>query len=154
MKKLIAILVPILVCFAVGLTASCLQTDSIHNWYPHLNKPTLTPQNSVFPIVWSIIYLCMGISIGLVFLTQSLKKRSLVILFAIQLFLNFAWSILFFYFRNPLLGLIDIILLDVFVVSYAIKSYPVKKISSYLFIPYIVWIFFATYLNAYILIYN
>lgn len=149
-----SILLPVLICFAIGLTASYLQHDAIQSWYPFLNKPALTPPNIVFPIAWSIIYLCMGISIGIIYLSHSRQRRALIRLFCIQLVFNFAWSFLFFYLENPLLGLIDILLLDVFVTLYAIRSYPEKKISSILFWPYIVWIYFATYLNGYILLNN
>lgn len=154
MRKAAAIIIPILICFFVGLTASYFQADAIKTWYPSLNKPDLTPPNIVFPIAWSIIYLCMGVSIGLIYLSNSLMKKGLIKLFCIQLFFNFAWSILFFYLQDPLLGLIDILALDICVTIYAVRSYPVRKVSSYLFLPYIIWIYFATYLNGYILLYN
>ena len=108
----------------------------------------------VFPIAWSILYLCMGISIGLILLTNSRRKSTLIGLFVVQLVLNFLWSFLFFYMRNPFWGLIDIILLDILLIIYAVKSYPVKKWSSILFMPYILWVLFATYLNAYIFLHN
>ncbi|MBC5633854.1 TspO/MBR family protein [Parabacteroides hominis] len=154
MRKVVAIIIPVLICFFIGLTASYFQDEAIKMWYPLLSKPKLTPPNVVFPIAWSIIYLCMGISIGIIFLSNSIKKKELIKLFGIQLIFNFTWSILFFYLRNPLLGLIDILILDICVTMYAIKSYPVKKVSSFLFIPYIIWIYFATYLNGYILLNN
>ncbi len=154
MKKTMSILIPIVICTLVGFAANYFQRDAIEIWYPFLNKPSLTPPNFVFPIVWSIIYLCMGISIGLIYLSDSKKKLGLIELFCIQLTLNFAWSIFFFYLQNPLLGLIDIILLDICVTVYAIKSYPERKVSSILFWPYLIWIYFATYLNGYILLYN
>lgn len=154
MRKAVAIIIPVLICFFVGLTASYFQADAIKSWYPYLNKPELTPPNIVFPIAWSIIYLCMGISIGIIFLSDSIKKQELIKLFSIQLIFNFTWSILFFYWRNPLLGFIDILILDICVSLYAIRSYSVKKVSSLLFIPYIVWIYFATYLNGCILLNN
>lgn len=154
MKKVTLVIVPVIICFLIGFTASYFQKDAIETWYPYLDKPDLTPPNIVFPIAWSIIYLCMGISIGLILISNALKKKELTSLFIIQLLLNFAWSILFFYFQNPLLGLIDILLLDICVTVYAIRSYPVKKVSSILFWPYIIWIYFATYLNGYIFINN
>lgn len=153
-KKAVAIIISVLVCFLVGLTASYFQEDAIKNWYPFLNKPEMTPPNFVFPIAWSILYLCMGISIGLVVLSDKKEKYSLITLFIVQLFLNFAWSILFFYFQNPLLGLIDILLLDMIVTIYVLKSYPLHRVSSLLFLPYVLWIYFATYLNGYILLNN
>ena len=154
MRKFLNILLPVIICFLVGFTASYFQSESIQTWYPTLNKPEITPPNIAFPIAWSIIYLCMGISIGLILNSKEENKKNLIVLFVVQLFLNFTWSISFFYLQNPLLGFINIILLDLAVLYYAFKCYPAQKVSGILFIPYILWLFLATYLNAYILIYN
>ncbi|MDR1503186.1 MAG: tryptophan-rich sensory protein [Prevotella sp.] len=154
MRKFLYILLPVIICFLVGFTASYFQSESIQTWYPTLNKPEITPPNIAFPIAWSIIYLCMGISIGLILNLKERNKKTLIILFAVQLLLNFTWSISFFYLQNPLLGFINIILLDLAVLYYAFKCYPTQKVSGILFIPYILWLSLATYLNAYILIYN
>lgn len=154
MRKFLNILIPVIICFLVGFTASYFQSESIQTWYPTLNKPKITPPNIAFPIAWSIIYLCMGISISLILNSKEKNKKFLISLFAVQLFLNFTWSISFFYLQNPFLGFINIILLDLAVLYYALKCYPVQKASGILFIPYILWLFLATYLNAYILIYN
>lgn len=154
MKKVLNIITPVLICFLVGFTASYFQSDSISTWYPQLNKPFLTPPNIIFPIAWSIIYLLIGISIGLILNSNSKEKKALTTVFAIQLFFNFTWSILFFYMQNPLLGFINIIVLDILVIYYIAKSKPVYKISAYLFVPYLLWILFATYLNGYVLLYN
>ncbi|WP_293713215.1 TspO/MBR family protein [uncultured Parabacteroides sp.] len=154
MRKVLSIIIPILVCFLVGFTASYFQADAIKNWYPTLIKPALTPPNIVFPIAWSILYLCMGISIGLIINSAIEQKRFFVKAFIMQLFFNFTWSIGFFYFQNPLIGFINILLLDIFVINYTLKSYFVSKASSILFIPYVAWLLFATYLNGYILMYN
>lgn len=154
MRKFLYILLPVIICFLVGFTASYFQSESIQTWYPTLNKPAITPPNIAFPIAWSIIYLCMGISIGLILNSKEQNKKFLTSLFAVQLFLNFTWSISFFHLQNPFLGFINIILLDLAVLYYALKCYPTQKVSGILFIPYILWLSLATYLNAYILIYN
>lgn len=154
MRKVLSFVIPVAVCFLVGLTASYFQSDAIKNWYPTLIKPALTPPNIVFPIAWSIIYLCMGISIGLIINSMTAPKRYFIRAFVFQLFFNFTWSIGFFYLENPLIGFINILLLDIFVINYTLKSYPVNKASSILFFPYVVWLLFATYLNGYILLYN
>lgn len=154
MKKVLNIITPVLICFLVGFTASYFQSDSISTWYPQLNKPFLTPPNIIFPIAWSIIYLLIGISIGLILNSNSKEKKTLTTVFAIQLFFNFTWSILFFYMQNPLLGFINIIVLDILVIYYIAKSKSVNKISACLFVPYLLWILFATYLNGYVLLYN
>ena len=151
MNKIIPVLVAVIICFSVGVMASYFQVDAIQTWYPFLNKPSLTP-NFIFPIVWSILYFCMGISIGLIWNTKHRKRKILRWLFSFQLLLNFTWSIYFFYFQNPFLGFIDILLLDIFVIYYMMKSYSIKKMSSLLFIPYILWLLLATYLNGYIML--
>ena len=154
MKKFLAYFIPVLLCFGVGISASLAQADSIVNWYPFLNKPALTPPNFVFPVAWSILYICMGISIGHIILLHTPAKWSFIKIFIIQLLLNFTWSIVFFFLQNPLLGFINIIALLFFIVFYEVRTYPVSKLSSLLFIPYILWVAFASYLNFYILIYN
>lgn len=156
MKKILQIIIPVFICLLGSFIISRLQLDSIANWYPTLDKSSLTPPAIVFPIVWGVLYVFMGISIGVVLNTNASvsKKRFLVGLFSLQLFLNFAWCILFFCYQNPLFGLIDILLLEVVILFYAVKSYSVSKISSWLFIPYIIWIMLATYLNFYILLHN
>lgn len=154
MKAIITIPIGVILSFAVGLTASYLQSESLSQWYPLLNKPSLTPPNIVFPIVWSILYLLMGISAGLVAATPHAHRGAVITIFAVQLLLNFMWCILFFTMRNPLLGLIDIVLLDVMVLVYIIYSYSINHIASYLFIPYLLWLGIATYLNSYILMHN
>ncbi|MBB4037032.1 tryptophan-rich sensory protein [Dysgonomonas hofstadii] len=154
MKKAANIIVPVLICFAVGYTAQYFQSDAIGSWYPALNKPRLIPPNIVFPIVWGILYLCMGISIGLILNAKSDRKTYFIRLFALQLLLNFTWSISFFYLQNPLAGMINILLLDAVVFFYIYKSFDTFTSSSILFIPYLMWICFASYLNIYILVNN
>ncbi|MCC8089314.1 MAG: tryptophan-rich sensory protein [Rikenellaceae bacterium] len=154
MKKIIYILIAVLVCFSAGYAASLFQEDSLREWYPYLNKPSILPPNFVFPIAWSIIYILMGISAGLIMDSSDSRRKNILLIFAVQFVLNFSWSLMFFYFRSPVAGLIDIFLLDMFVIYYIFKSYPVNKISSYLFIPYFLWLLFATYLNSYILLNN
>ena len=154
MKKILAFAVPILVCLLLGYLAGLIQADSIREWYPTLRKPPLTPPNIVFPIAWGILYLCMGISAGLIYLSNAPQRDFLIRLFCVQLFSNFIWSYLFFYLRNPLLGMIDILTLDIFVIYYLIKSYPVSKTASVLFAPYALWVLFATYLTGYIMLTN
>ena len=93
MNKIIPVLVAVIICFSVGVMASYFQVDAIQTWYPFLNKPSLTPPNFIFPIVWSILYFCMGISIGLIWNTKHRKRKILRWLFSFQLLLNFTWSI-------------------------------------------------------------
>lgn len=151
MKKFLSYFVPVVVCLAVGGLASYIQSGSIHEWYPALERSPLTPPNIVFPIAWSVIYLLVGLSLGHLL---SRGDRSLVALWMLQLFVNFMWCVLFFAFRNPMLGLLDILLLDVLVCAYIVYAYGRSRIAAWLFVPYMLWLMFATYLNGYILVHN
>ncbi len=154
MKLFFTIVLSSVVCLLIGYVGSWVQAESLYSWYPTLVKPLSTPPNIVFPIMWSILYVFMGISVALIIHSKQHKSLVCINIFAVQLILNFIWSLLFFYLMNPLLGLIDIIILDIVVIIYIKKSYSVNLISSLLFIPYILWLLFATYLNGYIWIYN
>lgn len=82
MKRIIPILIAILICFGVGCTASYFQSESILNWYPALEKPSCTPPDIAFPIAWSFIYLCMGMSIGLIWHIWTIRRQMIIRLFA------------------------------------------------------------------------
>ena len=140
MKKIWAYILPTALCFVLGGLAGWLQQDAIEEWYPL--------------IAWSIIYLCMGISGGLVLTSEAPARKSAVRLWFLQLGCNFLWSILFFVCRSPLLGMADIVVLDVLVILYLVRSANVRAAAAWLFVPYLCWILFATYLNAYILVAN
>lgn len=154
MTKYLFIIPSVIVCFLVAFVASQLQADALQTWYPTLLKSELTPPNFVFPIVWSLLYLFMGISFGLIMVFDSPNKRWLVWLFCIQLLFNFLWSILFFSCQQPWLGFVDIVLLDILVIWYAVSSWCHAKWCSILVWPYVVWIIFASYLNFYVALYN
>ena len=154
MKRLFYIFIAIIICFGVGYTARLFQVDSISTWYPMLNISILTPPNKIFTIAWSIIYICSGISIGLIWNKQTILDTGLGWIFILQLIFNFAWSFLFFYLQDPLSGLIDIMLLDLSVVFYFIICYRINRFAAWLFVPYIFWLILATYLNIYIVINN
>lgn len=154
MKKSIIVLISVLVCLFVGYTASLFQAGSIDLWYRTLTVSEITPPDAVFPIVWSALYVLMGVSAGLVIAAKNSKRLSAVVLFVVQLGLNFFWSYSFFYLQNPVAGLVNIALLDLFAVMYAFRSYRVNKTASWLVAPYIIWLVLATYLNGFIVAYN
>lgn len=154
MKKILSYILPIAIGFSLGFIASQLQADAIENWYPYLNKPALTPPNSVFPIAWGIIYLLSGISVGMVWNKPSPRRNTILFIWGLQQLFNFSWSILFFTFENPLLGFLNIIILDILVLRYILCTRSTYRTASILFLPYIAWLLFATYLNTYILLYN
>jgi benzodiazapine receptor len=113
------------------------------------NKPSFNPPNWIFGPVWTTLYVLMGIAFWLVWKSNaefSIKKRAMTF-FIIQLVLNFFWSILFFSFHQLGLALVEIILLWTFIVFSIISFFPISKTASYLLVPYVLWVSFASVLN-------
>ena len=151
MRKFLYYFIPIILCFAVGLLGSYIQGSALEEWYPYLVKSPLTPPAIVFPIAWSILYILIGLSLGVMI---SRGDMGLVKLWILQLLLNFLWSVLFFGMRSPLLGFITILLLDIVVFAYIISTLGRRNLAMWLFLPYLLWLLFATYLNGYIYLNN
>ncbi len=145
------ILLPVL----VGLTASIATQSSVDTWYMTLEKPFFNPPNWLFAPVWTTLYVLMGISAYLIHtLKPSVMRKLAMDVFYFQLFLNFLWSWLFFWFQSPLLGLICIIFLLVVIIVMIRRFYSLNKVAGLLQIPYLLWILFATSLNTAILYLN
>jgi len=133
------------IALIVGGLASSNTADDI--WYQELVKSSLNPPGYVFGIVWPILYLMMSIS---AFRTFHETKN----LFLIQLLFNALWSWLFFAFQMPLIALLNIWLLIYLNIKLNLKMFYKDKLSGFLFIPYVLWLFFASYLNLFIVINN
>ena len=133
------------IALIVGGLASSNTADDI--WYQELVKSSLNPPGYVFGIVWPILYLMMSIS---AFRTFHETKN----LFLIQLLFNALWSWLFFAFQMPLIALMNIWLLIYLNIKLNLKMFYQDKLSGLLFIPYVIWLFFASYLNLFIVINN
>ena len=151
MKKFLSYAIPVVITFAIGMLGGYLQGDALIEWYPMLEKSPLTPPAIVFPIAWSILYLLMGISLGTMLVRGDL---GLVKLWLLQLLLNFLWSVCFFALRSPFLGLVVIMALDVTVFAYIVYAAERRVVTALLFVPYMMWLIFATYLNGWIYINN
>ena len=136
----ISILIPVIIGAVVGLIIS----PSMN--YEELVKPFLAPPGIVFPIVWTILYIIMGISYGML-KTKDLTDKETDLIYYTQLVVNALWSIIFFTFKLRFLALIWILLLAVLVVIMIIKFIKKDKVSGFLQIPYLLWVLFATYLN-------
>jgi translocator protein len=140
----------VIACELVGILSTPFTIAAIPSWYVFLEKPFFSPPNWLFGPVWTLLYFLMGVSIYLIWKQglQKAKVKQAVILFVIQLALNFAWSFLFFGLRSPVLGLIDILVLLVFIVATMKNFYHLSKTAFYLLVPYLLWVSFATLLNA------
>ena len=147
----------VLVCLITGGLGSIFTKTGTGTWYAdELIKPDLTPPGFVFGIVWTCLYILMGISLYLL-LARDLKSKEVrmaVLFFFIQLALNFSWSYLFFGLENPFAGFLCIILLWIFILLTIVSSYRADKNASYFLVPYILWVTFAAFLNWQILVLN
>lgn len=135
-----AILIPVVVGGIVGLIIS----GSID--YSSLKQPPLSPPSTLFPIVWSILYILMGISYGILD-SNLLVDSGINSIYYLQLFVNALWSIFFFVFKWRFFSFLWILLLLALVVIMIVRFYRKNKASGLLQIPYLLWILFATYLN-------
>ncbi|MBU1537714.1 tryptophan-rich sensory protein [Myxococcota bacterium] len=119
------------------------------SWYDSLARPPLTPPSAIFGPVWTVLYVLIAVSIGLYIFSPG--KRSAALVFSIlgaHLVFNFAWTALFFGLKNPGLALVDILLLDGTLVYLIVAFYSVSRLAAALLLPYLLWVCFATYLNA------
>jgi len=135
----------VIIALIVGGLASSNTADDV--WYQSLIKSPLNPPGYVFGIVWPILYLLMSIS---AFRTFNETKN----LFFIQLLFNAMWSWLFFAFQMPFIALLNIWLLIYLNIKLNLKMFNQDKLSGFLFIPYVLWLFFASYLNLFIVLNN
>ncbi len=138
-------------CLAVGYMSSIATRSGTEEWFPTLVKPWFNPPAWIFSPVWSTLYVMMGIAAGLVWDQIDVKRelvRKALLFFAIQLALNALWSILFFGLRNPLLALIEIVILWLMIYETYVQFGKINRFSGYLFIPYLLWVTFATILNG------
>lgn len=144
----------ILICVGMGFLGSLATTPSINTWYVTLNKPVFNPPNWLFAPVWTILFICMGISLYLVWQSKIKNKSLSLTYFYIQLILNLLWSFIFFTLHNPLFAFIEIIILWIFILLTIIGFYRISKPASLLLWPYLLWVTFASILNFSIYILN
>jgi len=151
MNKITRILTVVVTCLCIGYFSGIITRESIEVWYPTLVKPSFNPPNWIFAPVWSTLYVMMGIAAGLVWNrmeSDRINARKGLQFFAIQLLLNFLWSYLFFGLHNPLLALVELIVLWLMIFETYVVFKKVDKIAGMLLLPYLAWVSFAGILNA------
>ncbi len=151
MQRIIRIILVVATCLVVGYLSGKVTQESITTWYPTLVKPAFNPPNWLFAPVWTILYIMMGVAGGLIWNyveTDRENVKKAFLFFIIQLGLNALWSYLFFGLHNPLLALIEIILLWLMIFETYSQFKKIDKIAGMLLIPYLAWVAFATVLNA------
>lgn len=156
MKNSLKLIISVVGCESAGILGSVFTISSIPSWYVPLNKPFFAPPNWIFGPVWTILYLLMGVSFYLIW-KQGLEKKKIAAAskyFLLQLALNSIWSPIFFGLKSPLFALVVILMMWLSIVLTMKKFYTISKQAFYLLLPYLLWVSFATLLNAAIVILN
>ena len=153
--KLKPLLINLFIPLAVGGLSALLTMNSMES-FEKINQPPLSPPGWLFPVVWTILYILMGISAYLVTTGSATdkQKRNAFIVYGIQLFFNFLWSIIFFNREDYLFAFVWLVILWVLIIANIVLFYRISKPAGYLMIPYIVWVTFAGYLNFAIYLLN
>ena len=149
MNNIFKLVTAIVVSELAGIIGSIFTISAIPNWYTALTKPTLNPPSWIFGPVWTTLYALMGTAAFLVWkkgLDRSDVRKALFV-FGLQLLLNATWSIVFFGLQSPAWALVNIVALWLSIVWTMILFYKISKISTWLLVPYILWVSFAMYLN-------
>lgn len=148
-KKQAVIFIPLVLGAIIGLV-----NRNGFDSFETIEKPSFAPSAIIFPIVWTVLYLLMGISSYIILKSSDEKKRGAAVIFYIQLAVNLVWPILFFSLNEYFFSFIWLILLIILELVMLISFYSVNKTSAYLQIPYLLWSIFAAVLNYQIYILN
>jgi translocator protein len=148
-SQIYKLILSLILTLGTGAVAGIFTGQSVSGWYATLNQPSFNPPNWVFGPVWSTLYFLMGISLYLVWKQKpSAERNHAILIFIVQLVLNFLWSFLFFYFHMIGAALIDIILLWVTILTMIVLFFKIRPVAAYLNIPYLLWVSFASVLNT------
>lgn len=147
-RLFINILIPV----GLGFIVSLITNPS--GSYKDMIQPSFAPPGILFPIVWTILYILMGISSYIIEKSNDSNYKDALSIYYAQLVVNLTWSFIFFMFKSYLLAFIWIILLIVLVIKMIKSFYSISKLGSYLQIPYLLWIIFAAILNFSIYLLN
>jgi len=139
----------LIICFAlvfgIGFFGSFFNTSS--DWYDSV-KPSITPPSFVFPIVWNILFFMIALSLYFVWIGSRKKQRwKIGVIFGLNLFFNFLWSLLFFGLQKPVWAFFDLIFIWLTIWGMIFITWKIDRKSSLLLIPYLVWVSFAVVLN-------
>lgn len=149
-NKIKPYVISILIALGVGALSGFLSRNGMEAYQLSATKPPLSPPDIVFPIVWSILYILMGISAALVFVNRDTDIESAydgLKAYGLQLVMNFFWSLIFFNMAAYLFAFIWLLIMEIVIIYMILKFRKVSPLAAYLQIPYALWCVFALYLN-------
>ncbi|AIS31676.1 TspO/MBR family protein [Methanobacterium formicicum] len=156
LREVPRLIASILIVFFSGAVGSLATFPEITTWYAALAKPAWTPPNEWFGPIWTTLYILIGIALFLVW-RQGWDRRDVrfaIGIFAVQLVLNILWSLVFFGLHSILGGFIIIFLLWIAILANMVAFYVLSKPAGLLFVPYIIWVSIASYLNYSVMLLN
>jgi benzodiazapine receptor len=148
-RDLLGLIALVVLCLTVSGVGGAITATSVDIWYQALEKPPFNPPDWVFAPVWTALYILMGVATWRVWRLRSFENtRKALSIFAVQLGLNLAWSFLFFGLQRIDLALVEIFILLVAITVNTIIFWRVDRLAGLMFVPYVVWVTYATVLNA------
>lgn len=147
------LLTSILVSLGTGIVAGLLTRGSVTD-YAVIEKPSFAPPAWLFPVVWGILYVLMGISAYIILESRCNNRSAALRIYALQLAVNFLWPVIFFDLKTYTLAFVWILILWVLIISMTISFYRYNKTAAYLQIPYLLWVTFATVLTYAVAVMN
>ncbi|MFD0792549.1 TspO/MBR family protein [Mucilaginibacter litoreus] len=154
--QIIPFAISLLITLGIGIVASLFTRPEIAGWYANLKKPSFTPPKWLFPVAWTILYIMIATAAYLVWRLRdnSAAFKTTVVIYSLQLLLNFSWSIVFFGMHHILAALIIILLLLVLIILNINWFGRFSQTAALLLLPYLLWVGFASLLNLSIYIFN
>lgn len=147
-KSFWRLLLSLAIPLSAGVLGSLFTTPAVQSWYLTINRPVWIPPSWLFGPVWTSLFIMMGVALYLVWSTKmNNKARMSLKLFAAQLVLNVLWSVIFFGMGNFWLAFGEILVLWIFILITIVSFGKVNRVASWLMVPYILWVTFASYLN-------
>ena len=155
MKNVLKLISSVVGCMLIGSSGGIFTSMSVASWYPTLNKPFFNPPNWLFAPVWSSLFFLLGVALFLIWRQQhKISIKRALTAFTIQYLFNILWSAAFFGLQQPLIALIVIAILWFLILWTIIEFAKISKIAGWLLVPYILWVSFASILNAAIVYLN
>lgn len=150
------VMLPAIILPALGALVGISTSGDVDTWYDTINRSELTPPDPVFGYVWTVLYIMMGVSLGLILTAADTlnRKRPLLTLFFVQLILNLLWSFVFFEMHLLWISAWWIVVLVALVAILIFRLWSFRRSAALLLVPYLLWLCFATYLSMTIAIIN
>ena len=146
LKKYVPYIISVAISLGVGGISAFLSKDNM-SIYSAVNRPALSPPSWLFPIVWTVLFVLMGIAAAIIWCSNGKELDSALIFYGFQLVFNFCWPLIFFNFRAFGIAFFWLLVLLVLIGITAIRFYKINKTAGWMMLPYFAWVSFAGYLN-------